>query len=238
MSNPYILLWLEAPLQSWGYDSKFDRRDTLEFPTKSGVLGLLCCARGAAGEQRQWLAAWSALDMRVTAYLPSDARKRPLPRQPPLLDFHMVGSGYDGQDPWQNLLVPKTSQGKKPVGRAGGVMATYRYYVQDMAYAVAMEVPHNMLDSTVEAIKSPTWDIYLGRKSCVPTEFIFQGVYSGGQEALAAGQAIAESKQRTPSLRVLQGDHVGEIITLADVPIQFGPHKRYAERHVTVQKQW
>ena len=51
MSEPYLLLWLEAPLQAWGHDSKFGRRDSLDFPTKSGVLGLLCCARGAAGEQ-------------------------------------------------------------------------------------------------------------------------------------------------------------------------------------------
>ena len=41
MANPYLLLWLEAPLQAWGHDSKFGRRDSLDFPTKSGVLGLL-----------------------------------------------------------------------------------------------------------------------------------------------------------------------------------------------------
>jgi len=52
MSNPYLLLWFEAPLQSWGSDSKFGRRDTQTFPTKSGVLGLVCSALGAGGEQR------------------------------------------------------------------------------------------------------------------------------------------------------------------------------------------
>ncbi|MCR6650496.1 MAG: type I-E CRISPR-associated protein Cas5/CasD [Cellvibrionaceae bacterium] len=52
MSNPYLLLWLEAPLQSWGHDSKFGRRDSLDFPTKSGVLGLLCCALGAGASKR------------------------------------------------------------------------------------------------------------------------------------------------------------------------------------------
>lgn len=54
--NPYLLLWLEAPLQAWGHDSRFGRRDSLDFPTKSGTLGLLCCARGAGGEEREWLA--------------------------------------------------------------------------------------------------------------------------------------------------------------------------------------
>ena len=52
-----LLLWLEAPLQSWGADSRYGRRDTLPFPTRSGILGLLCCAMGRGGEQREWLAA-------------------------------------------------------------------------------------------------------------------------------------------------------------------------------------
>ena len=33
----YIVLWLEGPLQSWGHDSKFGVRETVPFPTKSGV---------------------------------------------------------------------------------------------------------------------------------------------------------------------------------------------------------
>lgn len=44
-----LLLWLEGPLQSWGHDSQFDRRDTLPFPTFSGICGMLCAALGAGG---------------------------------------------------------------------------------------------------------------------------------------------------------------------------------------------
>ena len=68
MDNPYLLLWLEAPLQSWGYDSKFGRRDTLGFPTKSGILGLICCALGAGGEQRELLAQFAALSQTVLSF--------------------------------------------------------------------------------------------------------------------------------------------------------------------------
>ena len=116
MSESYLLLWLEAPLQSWGYDSKFGRRDSLDFPTKSGVLGLLCCARGAGGEQTEWLRRWADRDMQVEAYVPADRHGKAVPRLPLMRDFHMVGSGYDDQDPWENLLIPKTSDGKKAVG--------------------------------------------------------------------------------------------------------------------------
>lgn len=235
MSDPYLLLWLEAPLQSWGYDSRFGRRDSLDFPTKSGVLGLLCCARGAAGEECDWLASWADLDMQVVGYMPQDRHGQAMPRQPLLRDFHMVGSGYDDQDPWQTLLIPKTSEGKKAVG--GGTKMTYRYYLQDMAFAVVLQVPDGQAELITEALQNPVWDLYLGRKNCVPTEFIYQGCFDNKEQALQAGVALAAEKKRAFALRVLQGEHEGEVLTLNDVPLQFGPHKKYRDRQVTVQKQ-
>ena len=116
MNHPYLLLWLEGPLQAWGHDSRFGRRDTLDFPTKSGVLGLLCCALGAGGEQRELLEHLADLDLQLVAYTPADKLGEAMPRLPLLRDFHMVGSGYDDADPWQSLLIPKTSEGKKAVG--------------------------------------------------------------------------------------------------------------------------
>ena len=39
-------LVLDAPLQSWGVDSRFQRRGTNAHPSKSAVLGLLAAALG------------------------------------------------------------------------------------------------------------------------------------------------------------------------------------------------
>lgn len=231
-AHPYLLLWLEAPLQAWGHDSKFGRRDSLDFPTKSGVLGLLCCARGARGPQTEWLAAWADLDMQVAAFVRQDAKGQPLQRLPLLRDFHMVGSGYDDQDPWQTLLIPKKSDGGKAVG--GGTKMTYRYYVQDMAYAVALQAPAELAQETVQALQAPVWDLYLGRKNCAPTEFIYQGLFDSADAALQAGTALAQGKKRTLALRVLQGEHDGEIMILNDTPLQLGSHKTYRDRRVTV----
>lgn len=234
MNDPYLLLWLEAPLQSWGHDSKFGRRDSLNFPTKSGVLGLLCCARGAGGEEREWLAAWADLDMQVVGYAPTDAQGNPLPRLPMLCDFHMVGSGYDAEDPWQSLLIPKTSEGKGAVG--GGAKMTYRYYVQDMAYAVVLQAPAAWITDAVQALLAPVWDLYLGRKNCVPSEFIFQGEFATAEAALEKAAALAQEKKRVFALRVLQGEKKdeGTVLTLTDVPLQFGTHKQYRDRQVTL----
>jgi CRISPR system Cascade subunit CasD len=41
-----LLLRLAAPLQSWGNDSKFERRGTERVPTKSGVIGMIAAAMG------------------------------------------------------------------------------------------------------------------------------------------------------------------------------------------------
>lgn len=236
MSNPYLLLWLEAPLQAWGHDSRFGRRDSLDFPTKSGVLGLLCCARGAGGEQREWLAAWADLDMQIEAFVPQDAKGQALPRQPLLRDFHMVGAGYDLSDPWQALLEPRKADGKPRTSDGGGAKMTYRYYLQDMAFAVALEAPRALAEETVGALKAPVWDLYLGRKNCVPTEFIYQGLFASADAALAAGQQLATTKRRALALRVLQGEHEGEVFSLNDVPLQLGEHKQYRDRRVTVQR--
>ncbi len=234
MSDPYLLLWLEAPLQSWGHDSKFGRRDSLDFPTKSGVLGLICCARGAGGEENEWLQAWADMNMHLVAYVPRDRQGEPLPRQPLMRDFHMVGSGYDDRDPWASLLIPKTSEGKKAVG--GGTKMTYRYYLQDMAYAVALQGPATLVDEAAKALVNPVWDLYLGRKNCVPTEFIVQGIYDSAELAMQTGQKLATEKNRAFSFRVRQGEHEGEVLTLTDIPLQFGKDKRYRDRRVTVQR--
>ena len=234
ISDPYLLLWLEGPLQAWGYDSKFGRRDTLPFPTKSGLLGLLCCARGAGGPEVPWLQQMAELDLQVAAYVPI-AREESAPVRAPLLrDFHMVGSGYDAADPWESLLIPKTSDGKKAVG--GGTKMTHRYFLQDATFAVALQVPHTEVDGLVHALQHPVWDIYLGRKCCVPTELIFQGCFEDAEQALARGVKLAVAKQRHRVFQVIQHADAdrGEVLSINDVPVQFGTNKRYRDRQVTL----
>ncbi len=41
-----LLMRLEGPMQSWGTQSRFERRDTDAEPSKSGVVGLLAAAQG------------------------------------------------------------------------------------------------------------------------------------------------------------------------------------------------
>ena len=153
-----------------------------------------------------------------------------------LRDFYMVGSGYNDQDPWANLLIPKMSNGKKPNG-AGSKM-TYRFYLQDAAFAVVLEVPTDKASTIADALQNPAWDIYLGRKSCVPTDFIYRGTYSNEGLAFKQANSVAMEKQRIEDFRVLHGTigegEADEILTINDVPVRFGEDKHYRDRQVSL----
>ncbi|MBU1087913.1 MAG: type I-E CRISPR-associated protein Cas5/CasD [Candidatus Omnitrophica bacterium] len=237
MKTKFLLLWFEAPLQSWGADSKFGRRDTLSFPTKSGVTGILLCALGASGEQRDLLKMLSDLKQTAVSY----ARQKKtgdtfskIDREPLLRDFHMVGSGYDDKNKWSTMHIPKKSDGSKAVG--GGTKLTYRYYLQDAKFAVAVEVPEDLSKSFADALKNPVYDVYLGRKNCVPTDFIFRGIFDDEITALEHADVISKEKNNLiEDFRVIDGENEdGESIVLNDIPVQFGVIKRYRDRLVTV----
>ena len=227
-----LLMWLEGPLQSWGADSRFGNRTTLPFPTRSGVMGLLCCATGRGGTQEAWLARMAAYPQTVRAY--ARLRGDTVMRQPVLRDFHMVGSGYDTNDPWQNLLVPKTSEGKKPVG--SGAKVTYRHYLQDMAFACVLEMPEAEAGELAAALEVPVWELSLGRRNCPPAERVGRGVFADVTAALADADALAKAKERAVVLTVREGVHedCDEVWTLNDVPVRFGQRKVYRDRQVSL----
>lgn len=242
METKYFFLWIEAPLQSWGYDSKFDRRDTLNFPTKSGILGLVCSALGATGEQTDLLAKFSNLQQKVISYshvkIKSDGSFTKSLKDLHLHDFHMIGSGYDNTDPWESLLIPKTSEGKSAVG--GGAKITHRYFLQNAVFSVLLEVPSDLSEKIAYSLQNPTYDIYFGRKCCVPTDFVYQGCFDSIEQAERATIQKVEQKKTdftalVPDFYVVDGeDSKGTCISLNDVPIQFGAIKKYKDRRVSI----
>ncbi len=231
MNTKYVVLWLEAPMQSWGVESKFGRRDTLNFPTKSGVLGILLCAMGATGEQKELLAEFADLLQTVISFNSVEQQNdevKKKEREALLMDFHMVGAGYNEKDPIEALHIPKTSSGDKAVG--GGTKMTYRYYLQDAKFAAVLEVPESRVQLIEESLTHPVFDVYLGRKCCVPADFIFRGIYDDEKDAFTEATRIAHAKGLREEFRVIDGDEM----TLNDVPVQFGIQKLYRERRVQV----
>lgn len=147
-----------------------------------------------------------------------------------MCDFQTIGGGYDAKDLWEKLLILKTAEGK-----TSGTKITYRYYVQDAAFAVSIEVPQKLAESMAEALQHPVWELFLGRKNCAPTDLIYRGMFDTEEAAHSHAAGIAEAKQRTEYFRVVPSTgrtEVDETLTLNDVPLQFGTNKRYKERIV------
>lgn len=229
MNTSYVLLWFEAPLQSWGADSKFYRRNTMEFPTKSGVLGLVLCGMGATGKQTYLLKNFVDLEQDIYSF----KRQEELGQKIPLLqDFQMVGAGYNESNPWQSMLIPKTSEGRKSVG--GGSKLSYKYYLQNARFAVILEIPSDLTTTIERALTMPYYDIYLGRKNCVPTDFVYRGIYHSKELAKKQAFVIAEEKNLVNDFYVLDGVHEGKVMSIQDVPVQFGQVKKYVDRQVTL----
>ncbi|MBQ8977188.1 MAG: type I-E CRISPR-associated protein Cas5/CasD [Succinivibrionaceae bacterium] len=231
----YLLMWLEGPLQSWGDRSRYSRRETQLFPTKSGVYGLILCALGLSGAQTEILAVMSDFRLDVFGYkkLKSDFSENSIMR-----DFHMIGSGYDNSDLWEKYLIPKTQQGKAAVG--GGSKITYRYYLQNMAFACILEIPSNFDVDIASALETPKWPLFLGRKCCVPSDIIYRGTFDEYLDAVDKADNIAVVKERYKSIEAYDGrrdDLEGvDFWVLNDVPVEFGDYKKYRERIITVRK--
>lgn len=151
-----LLLRLAGPLQSWGYRSRFSDRDTGLEPTKSGVVGLLCCALGRDRSE-------SPADL---AALKLHAR---VDRQGSLLsDFHTAGGGmFRGST---DYFAPKSSG-----GRGSNPVVTERHYLMDASFLVALEGDEGLLARLEAAVADPAWPLALGRRSCPPSEPVLVG---------------------------------------------------------------
>lgn len=214
----YLLMWLEGPFQSWGASSKYGPRETLNFPTRSGIYGMILAAMGAKGPQESLLERLSFYPQTVISFSNESIMR----------DFHMVGSGFNERDPWQWLCIPKKQDGGSAVG--GGAKMTYRYYLEDAKFAVIQSLDDELAGPVEHALRFPVYSPSLGRKSCVPTEFIFQGMFSTEDGAIQAAMDFGRTKELAPVFKVA---HEGEeMLIIPDSPVRYGSQKEYRERKV------
>ena len=129
-----LLLRMSAPLQEWGYESKFETRRTSREPTKSGVIGLLASALGRSRDE-------SVQDLNELSFGVRVDHEGEL-----LHDYHTV----------------KLNESKTYV--------THRYYLSDAVFLVGLESDNEeLLQKLNNAVLSPAFPLFLGRRSCPPT---------------------------------------------------------------------
>ncbi len=166
-----LFLRFTSPLQSWGEDSQWSERRTAPEPTKSGVVGLLACALGWADDERI-----RDLSERVRVGVRCDVPGTPAP----LRDYHTVGGGYDEPQ----LLTAEGEPKTIPATGAPHTEPTWRYYLCDASFLVAVQSDADTITQLAQAVQFPVWQVFLGRKSCVPARPLFDG--GGDYDSLQA----------------------------------------------------
>lgn len=208
---PYLALMLDAPLQSWGFASRFQRRTTGLYPTKSGVVGLLCAALGAAKgspAEREWLPKLANLRMTVVT-IPrrwvnrsahTSSEEVPMRR---LEDFHTVlntrrASGAANNDP----------------------VVTHRQYLLDARFGVLLTGEPEVLTRAAEALRDPVWGVWFGRKCCIPAAPLYR---AGPCDEAAAWHALIGDAPREQFSRVEEVTRFEDgTDSLQDQPLSFG----------------
>jgi CRISPR system Cascade subunit CasD len=175
-----LFLRLEGLLQAWGENSKLIMRRTLEAPTKSGVLGMVCCAMGVPRlDARPVLGRLNRLQMGVRIDRPGTLS----------CDYHTVGAGF-------GMI---TAEGKHKTG-AQGTLVTRRYYLCDASFVVALQGDADLIAEVAERFRQPVWPVHLGRKSCPPSRPLVTRDDSTDLGTFADLMSALKSKEWVPRL--------------------------------------
>ncbi|MFN5515934.1 MAG: type I-E CRISPR-associated protein Cas5/CasD [Cyanobacteriota bacterium] len=138
---------LRGPMMSWGDHSRFTVRDSRREPTKSGVIGLLCSALG----RPRWQSVTDLTALKMGVRVNKEGVL--------LCDYHTV----------QEVVYH--------TGKGDSTVLSNRYYVADGDYLVGLEGQDlEFLTQLNQALRTPVWQLYLGRKSFVPSLPVAAGV--------------------------------------------------------------
>ena len=221
MPDKWMLLYFDGPLQSWGYRSRYDRRNTFHCPTKSGVTGLLCAALGIPRDDREEIAKIAGMEQRVYILNPGEEK---------VVDYQTVGGGYGKGEESYKL---RTADGKE----CRHAVVTYREYLAGARFAVILRGPAELVEMCARSLKNPCWGIWLGRKSCPPADIVFRGIFNAFSEARDAIVLLPhclKEKTETLNFRVVSRTKTfeGGTETLMDIPVSFSD-REFKPRRIT-----
>lgn len=144
-----VILTLAGPLQSWGTTKGTDKRRTGLYPTKSGVLGIVAAAMGRQrGESVDDL---RGLSMAVRVDHVGSA----------FTDFH-TAHHHKPQKAIQTHPTPLPN-----------TLPTEREYRVDAVYTVVLSGDDGLIEQVHEAMLSPVYAPFLGRRAAVPSRPVY-----------------------------------------------------------------
>jgi CRISPR system Cascade subunit CasD len=216
-----LALRLQGPMQSWGYNSQFNRRDTALFPTKSALVGLCCAAMGIdRGSEEEKAVLLKFDETKLVCFAIPCKQKNKEVAVKRIQDYHTVQNTRDAKGSIKNDAV-----------------LTYRQYLNDACFIALLEGGKEFLGRVMASLQNPVWGVWLGRKSCIPSAPVFVGIYSSESDAIIN---ISEFEGKT----IDNFSYVREVTSFGngidsymDQAVSFDIHGRqFAPRRVMLQE--
>ncbi len=156
----YLLFQLQAPLSSWGEAAVGDYRPSSTQPTQSALIGLLGAALGLMRDDEEAHAALRGGYAFATAQLAGGSLLRDYQtvQVPPRASL----KGWPQATRRQELAMPS---------RELSTIVSTRDYAQGAHHLVALQARAEArwpLEALAQALRTPQFVLYLGRKSCPP----------------------------------------------------------------------
>ncbi|TPE64797.1 type I-E CRISPR-associated protein Cas5/CasD [Sandaracinobacter neustonicus] len=192
----YLTFTLTAGMAAMGDFAGHERRGTWHWPGRSAVLGLMAAAMGIRRTDIAGLKRLEGLRLAVAVYESGV----------PLRDFHTVQTV-----PTAKMKQPQTRAEALSIPREDlNTVLTLRDYRVGVAYAVALwrgDATAPGLQELADALRTPAFTLYLGRKSCPLSAPPGPAILSatGAAQALASHPLPPFWGQR-PTIRFIASD--------------------------------
>jgi CRISPR system Cascade subunit CasD len=227
----YLLFRLYSPLAAWGDIAVGEYRPSFAYPSKSAVMGLIAASLGLRRDQEE---AQRALTESYSFAVKVDAMGNLL------RDYHTT------QVPPARRGVRHPTRRSELAFHGLHTILSSRDYRNDALYTVALwgageSLPYS-LTQLREALKKPTFSLYLGRKSCPPSlplgpilissntlRDAFEGAFFEDAEFLGDTFPLAEYSSIYWEGDVKSGFDEQHIITRRDDPVSVR-RRQFAER--------
>lgn len=219
--QPFLILKLEGVMQAWGGHTFEDLRPSHDFPTRSGLVGLLAACLGLDRRDREALARLSQsvrFALRVDRKQVEGRHLRPVK----MTDYHTVREARRANRP------------PKP----GETVQSWREYLYDAAFAVAIGQTQGAvydLDTLRGAVQKPAFTPFLGRRAC-PLVRPLLVAEAGERGIVHAESLIAALDQVEPRGGMIYGgEDSGGLprMLVRDVPL-WREHRQFGTRTVYV----
>ena len=216
LNNKFLVIRLEAPMQSYGLHSPNDQKTTFSFPTKSAIVGLICASLDIQRDDENNISEISKLKTIVIETPYKNICKNLL------IDFQTAGGGKFNDD---------RKKIKNVNGKIKSNIIINKHYMVDTKFFVILEGSELLIEKCANGLKHPCRPLFLGRKKCIPSAPIFNGIYNSYKEACEFLKKNGLNPDTFNGMRDVDNYEEGDD-TLNDVPINFLT-KKYGIRRVS-----